>query len=79
VEVRHVAFLAFPPRLPSSTAAFFHWPSSIERFVGQGADGLIVVALFFNSSRTVKLGGVDKFEPISRGGEMDHAEEVLAS
>ena len=25
------------------------------------------------------LGRVDKFEPISRGGEMDHAEEAVAS
>ena len=26
-------------------------------------------------ARFTRLGGVDKFEPISRGGNMDHAEE----
>ncbi|MFZ6763341.1 Eco57I restriction-modification methylase domain-containing protein [Pseudoroseomonas sp. WGS1072] len=31
----------------------------------------------FNAVAPLKLGGVDKFEPVSGGGEMDHAEEAV--
>ncbi|GEM_PF-2003698 len=27
--------------------------------------------------RGIELGGVDKFEPVSGGGEMDHSEEAV--
>ena len=30
-------------------------------------------------NRLGKLGGVDKFKPVSGSGEMDHAEEAVAS
>ena len=30
-----------------------------------------------NFGRSLSLGGVDKFEPISGGGEMDHSEEAV--
>ncbi len=33
---------------------------------------------YFNSSpEVIRLGGVDKFEPVSGGGEMGHAEEAV--
>ncbi len=47
--------------------------------VAQSMGGLIAIQLALSMPRMVKrlvLGGVDKFEPVSGGGEMDHAEEA---
>ena len=38
---------------------------------------MLVVASQNYISAKVVLGGVDKFEPVSGGGDMDHAEEAV--
>jgi hypothetical protein len=40
---------------------------------------LVKIAPAVNLPDIQALGGVDKFEPVSGGGEMDHAEEAVAS